>query len=426
MLDFTYMTSGPIRVPLVLSAAALALAALLALVAPAAAAPPVDKKAPTTVDNVPTTWQKTDVTVTLTATDIGGSGVDKTYYTLGTKPAKPTTASPIYNAASKPVLTNGQRIRYFSVDRAGNAEPARNSAVAQVDKLPPGTSDNVPAGWQKADVTVTLTASDTGGSGVSKTYYTTGISPANPTVASPVYDSANKPILANGQRIRYFSVDLAGNAEAVKTSAAAQVDKLPPTTTDDVPTSWQKDDVTVTLTASDPGGSGVAKTYYTTGTNPPDPTTASAVYNPAKKPVLTNGQRIKYFSVDLLGNAEAVRVSATAQVDKGPLTTTDDVPASWQKDDVTVTLTATTTGGSGIGNTYYTIGVDPANPNTASATYNPANKPVLTNGQRIKYFASTASVIPSRSRRAPRRGSTSSRRRPAKTCRRAGGRATSR
>jgi hypothetical protein len=346
----------------------------------------VDKQAPATTDDVPAGWQADDVTVTLSASDTGGSDVDKTYYTVGANPADPDTSSDVYDPANKPVLGDGESIKYFSVDVAGNEEAVKTSPAAQVDKQAPTTTDDVPAAWQKDDVTVTLSADDYG-SGVDATYFTVGVDPADPDTSSDVYDPANKPVLGDGERIKYFSVDQLGNAESVKTSPAAKVDKEAPSTTDDVPAGWQKDDVAVTLTASDTGGSGVAATYYETGIDPIDPTTGSPVYDPASKPVLGDGERIKYFSIDAAGNEEAVKTSPAAQVDKQAPTTTDDVPASWQSDDVTVTLSASDTGGSGLEETYYTVGANPAAPDTSSDVYDPANKPVLHDGERIRYFS---------------------------------------
>ena len=69
----------------------------------------------------------------------------------------------------------------------------------------PATTDNVPGGFVNHAVTVTLTAADTGGSGVAQTHYTTD--GTAPTTASPTYDAGSKPVLTNGQRIKYFSVD---------------------------------------------------------------------------------------------------------------------------------------------------------------------------------------------------------------------------
>ncbi|MFT4049637.1 MAG: CocE/NonD family hydrolase C-terminal non-catalytic domain-containing protein [Solirubrobacterales bacterium] len=95
------------------------------------------------------------------------------------------------------------------------------------DSIAPSTTDNVPNTLQKS-VTVTLDATDEGISGVDKTYYTIGASPATPTTSSTVYNPAAKPTLQDGEKISYFSVDRKGNAETVKTSVAAQVDSIAP------------------------------------------------------------------------------------------------------------------------------------------------------------------------------------------------------
>jgi hypothetical protein len=182
-----------------------------------------DLVAPTTTDDVPSSGYRTSpVVVTLTAAD-GGSGVDKTYYTTGASPTLPTTSSSVYNPAAKPTLADGEKIRYFSTDLAGNAEAPHTSSAAKVDGAAPVTTDDVPSGDVSGAVSVTLTAADSGSSGVDKTYYTTGASPAEPTTASAVYDPGAKPTLGDGERIRYFSTDAAGNAETPHSSGAVRV-----------------------------------------------------------------------------------------------------------------------------------------------------------------------------------------------------------
>ena len=118
------------------------------------------------------------------------------------------------------MLGDGQRVRYYSIDGAGNAEAVRTSSAAQVDKQSPVTTDDVPSGFQQAPVTVTLTVDEQGGSGLDTTYYTTNGSnptlPSNP--ARRIYDPNDKPVLGDGQSLRYYSTDLAGNAETVKLS----------------------------------------------------------------------------------------------------------------------------------------------------------------------------------------------------------------
>ena len=68
--------------------------------------------------------------------------------------------------------------------------------------------------------------------------------------------------------------------------------------------------MTVTLTATDPGGWGVANTYYTT--NGTTPTTSSQVYS---GPFTINGPTdVQFFSTDLAGHAEQVN-NQQVQVD---------------------------------------------------------------------------------------------------------------
>jgi hypothetical protein len=331
----------------------------------------VDKVKPTTSDDVPTGWVADDVVVTLTTVE-NGSGVDEVYYAVD---GVPSTGSSTYDPADKPVLQDGQTISYFAVDTAGNVGVTETSPAAKVDKAAPSVSDDVPAGWVADDVTVTLTASDPD-SGVEETRYAID---GTPTVSSPVYDPGAKPVLQDGETISYFSVDEVGNASATKTSAAAQVDKAAPSVSDDVPAGWVADDVTVTLTASDPG-SGVDSVFYEIdGT----PTVSSPVYDPGAKPVLQDGEAISYFSVDEVGNASATKTSAAAQVDKAAPSVSDDVPAGWVADDVTVTLTASDPA-SGVAQTYYEID---GTPTTASPTYDPADKPELDHSQTISYFS---------------------------------------
>jgi VCBS repeat-containing protein len=137
----------------------------------------------------------------------------------------PATASPTpYGTAVGDFNGDGQQD--LAATSFGSSRVSVHLGVV-ADLAAPTTTDNVPAAVQTTRVTVTLTATDTGGSGVNKTYYTTGVSPVDPTTASSVYNPASKPTLGDGEKIKYFSVDLAGNAESVKTSIAARVN-LPP------------------------------------------------------------------------------------------------------------------------------------------------------------------------------------------------------
>ena len=139
-------------------------------------------------------------------------------------------------------VTQTQTINALAVDRAGNAGPAASFAY-QIDKLAPTTTDNVSADPVKAGTPVTLFTDDgADGSGVASTWYTTdGTNPAvgsNPSRKQ--YDPARPPSLADGQRLTYYSIDQAGNAETPHASAPAKVDTAAPTTSDNVPTGFVK------------------------------------------------------------------------------------------------------------------------------------------------------------------------------------------
>jgi hypothetical protein len=132
----------------------------------------------------------------------------------------------------------------------------------------------------------------------------------------------------------------------------------------------------VTLTANDTGVRAVASTWYTLDGS--DPTLADNparhTYDPAARPTLGAGQRIRYASADSVGNVEGARTSLAAKVDTTAPATTDDVPAGAQPSAVTVRLTAADTGGSGVAQTWFTTdGSDPA---------------VATNPARQRYGAS--------------------------------------
>src|SRR5436305_2548705 len=145
-------------------------------------------------------------------------------------------------------------------DRAGNAERAPSPPDAETlrDTRAPATADDVPTSFVDHAVTVTLTAADTGGAGVDKTYYETGGSPPDPTTSSSVYDPASKPALTNGERIKYLSTDNAGNAEPVKTSQPARIDTAAPTSSATATDLTNSSSISVGYSASD-SGSGLAK-----------------------------------------------------------------------------------------------------------------------------------------------------------------------
>jgi hypothetical protein len=201
----------------------------------------IDKTAPVTSIDGPTSWQNTDVPVTFTATD-SLSGVAATYYTVDGG-AQQTGTSLLLTTEGVHTLT------YWSVDTAGNVE-ATHTAVVQIDKTAPtiaGAADRAAnaSGWYRADVTVTFTCGD---------------------APSGVADCTAPVTLGEGlgQSASGTAVDKAGNT-ASATVSEINIDKTAPVTTASSQQAnragWNKADATVTLAATD-NLSGVARTEY--------------------------------------------------------------------------------------------------------------------------------------------------------------------
>src|SRR5262249_55111604 len=127
-----------------------------------------DATAPQTTDDAPSGWQKTDVTVHLTAGDQAGlSGVGWTEYS--------TDGGQTWLTYAGGLTVSGQgehTVAYRSVDAAGNVEAARPFTV-KIDLTAPTTTAassgqayaDQHAGWNNTGVTVTLSAGETGGAG---------------------------------------------------------------------------------------------------------------------------------------------------------------------------------------------------------------------------------------------------------------------
>jgi peptidoglycan/xylan/chitin deacetylase (PgdA/CDA1 family) len=104
-------------------------------------------------------WYNAPVSVSLAATDSGGSGVDKTVYT--TDGSDPATSGITYTGPFTVAQTS--TVRFFSTDKAGNVEPTR-SQVIQLDTAAPMVSITEPLNGssvaRRSQVTLTAAATD--------------------------------------------------------------------------------------------------------------------------------------------------------------------------------------------------------------------------------------------------------------------------
>jgi parallel beta-helix repeat protein len=256
-------------------------------------------------------WYRSDVTVTLAATDTGGSGLRSTEYRLDGD-SWTTYGGPFS------VTTDGSHTLYYrSTDNAGNVEDEQTAPIKE-DKTPPTLAALVsPApnalGWNKSDVTVSFVASDTA-SGVDGASVTPDIIVTSEGAGQPVSGCAS---------------DLAGNTGSI--TIAVSIDKTPPTLTGAATSSpnaagWYNHELSVHFVGSD-ALSGLASVT-------PD---ASVSTEGA-------GQSVAGIATDKAGNSATFTVSGI-NIDKTPPTLTgtkDPSPNAhgWNNTDVTVHFTA--------------------------------------------------------------------------------------
>ncbi|CAL9381877.1 OmpL47-type beta-barrel domain-containing protein [Streptomyces sp. enrichment culture] len=215
-------------------------------------------------------------TVTLAATDEGGSGVERIEYALGAEGAwQPYTTPVVVDQVGE------HTVRYRAFDKAGNAAEEKSVTFAVAapdtdDTTAPETSATV-SGEKNADgayidmATVTVTASDTG-SGVNTIEYAVG---------DGAWTAYTAPVMVHevGEHtVRYRATDKAGNVAAEKSvaftvAAAPPQDTTPPVTGATVDGTKNSDgayvgSAKVTVNATDEGGSGVAGVEYSLDAGP--------------------------------------------------------------------------------------------------------------------------------------------------------------
>ena len=269
---------------------------------------------------------------------------------------------------------------YNSIIETGIPQKTSNiqSNTFKLDKHVPVTVDDITnVGWQQGSATITLTPTDfTPGSGISATHYT--IDGNTPTRLSPkIQDLLNQKIiisLSGIYTIKYFSVDIAGNSEPVKTAAyQVFVDaNAPETTIITVPSipdglnGWFKNAApTVSFVVAD-YQSGVDKTYYKLP--------GELVFTEFTVPIVISTEasnQIQFYSVDNVGNIEATR-TAYVKFDQTAPDTTVNIPDVGYSCDPVIVFTINDSASGGMV-TYFTIdGTTPdyTSPIGSSVTFN--------------------------------------------------------
>ena len=193
----------------------------------------------------------------------------------------------------------------------------------RVDTTLPIVTSNATGEWHNQGFDVTLTCTDTGGSGcgaISYCTYLSGEAECDPTTP---YSNPFAFSTVGDYILRYKAEDLAGNVSAITSdSNHLKVDTTAPTIGDDYgikDSVWQNTDQTITLSATD-SGSGVSWIKYCTDSISCTPAT---VYDENNKPVISISKGTIYFrynAQDNAGNTQSI-VTRIVKIDKTPPST---------------------------------------------------------------------------------------------------------
>jgi PGF-pre-PGF domain-containing protein len=357
----------------------------------------LDTAAPTFSSVTSTSISQTGATITWTTTEASTSqvlyGVTTSYGSHTTLDATKVTS----HSQAITGLIQGTTYHYkvISLDTAGNNGSSTDgtfTTASGTDTTPPSAITGLTVTDKhnaEATLTIAWTASAASDFVAYKVYRRTS-SFTNVTlsgvtllttissISTTTYDDAS----ATDDETFYYAVTAIDTAsppnenKTVTSISGTSVDDKKPTTSDNIPTGWQRAVVTVSFTATD-YGKGVNRTYYTTdGT---DPSNGSNAHRQRYTTPFTVGgdneigdgiYTISYYSYDLntTPNVEAIHTK-TLKVDTAAPSSDDNAPSGWQNSAVTVNLTASDVT-SGVSKIFYTT--DGSTPGNSSSQYSSA------------------------------------------------------
>jgi hypothetical protein len=233
---------------------------------------------------------------------------------------------------------DGQQVFARAFDNAGNK--SERTATQRVDNVQPLVTLTPPnADWSATGVSVTVAATDTGGSGVASLCIDDACSPA--TIQSLTIDAPAGGLVDRTVRAR--ATDQVGNVGSA--GGVYKIDKAAPTVTvTPRTTTWTKNPVVVDVAASDQG-SGLQTVCLTA-------VTAGVAGSCAPVTLGGNGTgtatidvegvtTITATATDRVGNT-TTSASATVRIDRTAPTVTITPPTSgWRNSDVTLNVSAT-------------------------------------------------------------------------------------
>ncbi len=229
-------------------------------------------------------------------------------------------------------------------------EQPTNLRRVWIDCEAPTTSNNTLQAWYSTDyVRVTFTAVDAGnGSGVATTYYSVDDQISNWTTGT-YFEASVYDIPIGPHTIYFYSVDVAGNVEDIR-SCGFSVDTSTPVTSCDYNGEWHSAAFIVNFTASDTG-SGVQRTEYRLDGGAWQAGTSVNVTS-----ALTGIHQLEYRSVDKVGNVEVAKSIQLKFDGLPPITTVEYQGANRTRTNIQLFISARDNDyGSGLNTTWYRV-----------------------------------------------------------------------
>ena len=287
----------------------------------------IDKIAPTVslqpTDPPQDTWTHNTVKVKVTASDTGGSGLNRiefskddgtTWYTYTITP----------NNDGVTMNTNGT-VLFRAVDTAGNVSEQVSQPVANIDKLEPTVTCDISSAWARSKTiypvfTDPAAANGSGQSGIKTKLYKIG-----ENGAETAYDTATGiTVTENNTDVYVKAVDNADNTSGWVKFTVTNIDNAYPEvqiTASNVQNNtevWTNQDVTITPTITDldgfgNAGSGVKNVYYRIKYN--NESTFSnwipyildeEIVNPGSQITMTRNGTIQFKTEDVAGNVSPI------------------------------------------------------------------------------------------------------------------------
>ena len=288
----------------------------------------IDRMAPTfSVTGNPTSWQNTNVTLTVSGAADAGAGLHATPYSFDD--------GVTWQAGSAASFSSNQTVNIKVRDTLGNVSSAETVVIDKIDKVAPTFSvTGNPTSWQNTNVTLSIDSAADSGSGLHATPYSfdDGVS----------WQSGSTYTFSSNQTVEIKVRDALGNESTTTTIVIDKIDKTAPTfSISGNPTSWQNTNVTLSVDSATDSQSGLHASAYSFDDG--------VTWQSGNTYTFTSNQTVKVKVRDALGNISAAENVTIDKIDKtAPTFSVSGNPTSWQNADVTLSVDSASDSHSGL------------------------------------------------------------------------------